>query len=145
MMNVFAMYVLRESNFFEDIKGYLLYIFLGALILGILWGYISMSIARNKGYSEPDEQNKWFLIGFVLGVIGIIIAACQPDVSGRSSMNNQGSGFSNLNLNGNNVNSPKENYSSADEIKKFKELLDSGVITEEEFQAKKEQLLNNRK
>ena len=31
--------------------------------------------------------------------------------------------------------------SSADELKKFKELLDSGVITQEEFDAKKKQLL----
>ena len=30
---------------------------------------------------------------------------------------------------------------NADELKKFKELLDSGVITEEEFDAKKKQLL----
>ena len=33
------------------------------------------------------------------------------------------------------------NLSSADEIKKFKDLLDSGVITQEEFDAKKKQLL----
>ena len=32
--------------------------------------------------------------------------------------------------------------SSADELKKYKELLDMGVITEEEFSAKKKQLLN---
>ena len=32
--------------------------------------------------------------------------------------------------------------SAADELKKFKELLDSGVITQEEFDAKKKQLLN---
>lgn len=31
--------------------------------------------------------------------------------------------------------------SSADELKKFKELLDSGIITQEEFEAKKKQLL----
>jgi predicted Zn-dependent peptidase len=31
--------------------------------------------------------------------------------------------------------------STADELKKFKELLDSGVITQEEFDAKKKQLL----
>ena len=31
--------------------------------------------------------------------------------------------------------------SAADEIKKFKELLDMGVITQEEFDAKKKQLL----
>ena len=32
-------------------------------------------------------------------------------------------------------------HSNADELKKFKELLDSGVITQEEFDAKKKQLL----
>ena len=31
--------------------------------------------------------------------------------------------------------------SNADELKKFKELLDSGIITQEEFEAKKKQLL----
>ncbi len=31
--------------------------------------------------------------------------------------------------------------SAADELKKFKELLDMGVITQEEFEAKKKQLL----
>lgn len=31
--------------------------------------------------------------------------------------------------------------SAADELKKFKELLDSGIITQEEFDAKKKQLL----
>ena len=35
----------------------------------------------------------------------------------------------------------KNSVSSADELKKFKELLDSGVITQEEFDAKKKQLL----
>lgn len=30
---------------------------------------------------------------------------------------------------------------AADELKKFKELLDSGILTQEEFDAKKKQLL----
>lgn len=34
-----------------------------------------------------------------------------------------------------------KNYSSADEIEKFKGLLDKGIITQEEFDAKKKQLL----
>lgn len=34
-----------------------------------------------------------------------------------------------------------ETVSTADELKKFKELLDSGIITQEEFDAKKKQLL----
>ena len=36
---------------------------------------------------------------------------------------------------------PSGGDSSADEIKKYKELLDMGVITQEEFDAKKKQLL----
>lgn len=35
----------------------------------------------------------------------------------------------------------QQTTSAADELKKFKELLDSGVITQEEFDAKKKQLL----
>ena len=35
----------------------------------------------------------------------------------------------------------ESHQSNADEIKKYKELLDSGIITQEEFDAKKKQLL----
>ncbi len=35
-----------------------------------------------------------------------------------------------------------EKSDSVDEIKKFKELLDSGIITQEEFDEKKKQLLS---
>lgn len=35
-----------------------------------------------------------------------------------------------------------ENISAADQIKKFKDLANSGVITQNEFEAKKKQLLN---
>ena len=38
-------------------------------------------------------------------------------------------------------NGGKENGSNADELKKYKELLDSGIITQEEFDGKKKQLL----
>lgn len=34
------------------------------------------------------------------------------------------------------------NFDAADELKKYKELLDAGAITQEEYEAKKAQLLN---
>ena len=37
--------------------------------------------------------------------------------------------------------STKSNVSAADELKKYKELLDLGVLTQEEFEAKKKELL----
>lgn len=36
-----------------------------------------------------------------------------------------------------------KNFSSADELRKFKELLDDGIITQEEFETKKKELLNS--
>lgn len=41
----------------------------------------------------------------------------------------------------NQANEPIQSISSADEIAKFKKLLDDGTITQEEFDAKKKQLL----
>ena len=38
-------------------------------------------------------------------------------------------------------NTTVQQLSSADEIKKFKELLEAGIITQEEFDTKKKQLL----
>ena len=39
-------------------------------------------------------------------------------------------------------NTLKTSQGNTDELKKFKDLLDSGVITQEEFDTKKKQLLN---
>lgn len=41
----------------------------------------------------------------------------------------------------NNVGAPTAAISPAEELKKFKELLDMGVISQEEFDAKKKQIL----
>lgn len=42
----------------------------------------------------------------------------------------------------NEYNGESTNLSTADEIKKYKDLLDEGIISQEEFDAKKKQLLN---
>ncbi|MBE6806625.1 MAG: SHOCT domain-containing protein [Ruminococcaceae bacterium] len=39
------------------------------------------------------------------------------------------------------VTQPSSQTSAADELKKYKDLLDAGIITQEEFDAKKKQLL----
>ena len=48
-----------------------------------------------------------------------------------------------MNVNATSSNAFAQEVSSADEIRKFKELLDMGVISQEEFDAKKKQLLEN--
>lgn len=82
------------------------------LAIGLVCGFISKSQAAQKGYSEVG----FFLMGFFLGIIGLIIALVIPARQNEALTN-------------------------ADGILKYKELLDQGVITQEEFEAKKNELM----
>lgn len=95
--------------------------FIGVLIISVIFGYITKHINESKGYSGG------FAWGFWLSFIGIIVVACKPDNRSNSQTSTQ---------------SIASGQSIADEIKKYKQLYDQGIITEEEFLAKKEQLLN---
>ena len=88
------------------------------IILGICaaCAVASGHIASKKGYS----YNVYALLGLLLGVIGLIIAAVIPDKS-MSAGSNEALG--------------------AEALAKYKELLDKGAITQEEFDKKKSELL----
>ncbi len=96
--------------------------------LGIAAGLacIPANIAKKKGYS----YGLWWFYGWMLFIVAIIHAAVIPDKNVQQSSTRSES-FS----------PPISSQSVADELKKYKELKDQGVITEEEFQLKKEQLL----
>lgn len=49
-------------------------IFFGIIIWGIIWGAVCRITMSNKGYDSAG----WFFCGFFLGLIGLIICACQP-------------------------------------------------------------------
>lgn len=83
---------------------------------------IPANIAGKKGYSVVG----FYFFGLFFFIIALIVALCLGD---KKQFRNQQ--ITNVN-----------NISPADEIKKYKELLDQGAITEEEFQEKKRQLLN---
>lgn len=82
-------------------------------IYALVFAFIGASIGIKKGI------NSGFWWGYFLGIIGIIIICLLPD--------------ENQNI---------KNIDIADQIKKYKELLDSGAITQEEFEVKKKQLLD---
>lgn len=86
----------------------------GAVIIGwgCIWGWGVNKVVKNKGYDE-----NWFWWGFFFGIIALIVALTKPQ---------------------NIYNQKKEPF---DELKKYKELMDSGIITEEEFNKKKLELL----
>ena len=50
-------------------------IIFGYLFMGFICGVCNIVVAANKGRSP----GAWFLIGFLAGVIGVIIALCMPE------------------------------------------------------------------
>ncbi len=109
---------------------YLVSYWMVSLIVFAILGLIPANIAKGKGYSF----GLWWFYGWMLFLIAIIHVSLIPDKNGQ---NTQGTGTV---LNPPAVNS-QMNQSVADELKKYKELFDQGVLTEREFIAKKEQLL----
>ena len=83
-----------------------------------IFGAICMKIAEDKGRSG----GLWFWVGFVFGVWAIIVAAILPKkVTVSKEMTN--------------VNTLRE----------YKNLLDSGIISREEFERKKSELMSHPK
>lgn len=86
----------------------------GAVALGL----IPANIAQKKGY----DFTTWWIYGALLFIVAIIHVMIIEDKNG-------------------NAKKTILVQSTADELIKYKELLDQGVLTPEEFQTKKEQLL----
>lgn len=83
------------------------------IALWVVSGFIAKGIGEKKGYGAGLS----FCAGFFLFILGIIMAVL-PDKSGKEKA-----------------------VTSADALLKYKELLDAGAISQEEFDAKKKELL----
>lgn len=97
------------------------------LAVGLACAFGSKYILEQKGYTDTTL---YFWLGFFLGIIGLIIAAVKPALSGPEAVQS---------VNRTVVQQPQN--SDADSLKMYKELLDSGAITQEEFDEKKKQIL----
>ena len=87
-----------------------------SLIVAAVLGFIPASIAQKKGYSFW----LWWFYGWMIFIVAIIHVHFIPDKN-KSSLPN--------------------GVSAADELSKYKALLDEGTITLDEFNEKKDQLL----
>ena len=153
-----------------------------AIALALIFGVVCVRIAENKGY---DDGAKWFLYGFFLGILGVLLTCISPDNSKPTyTSSNSDSllsraaadtpdptdwkcefcGKYNPKYTGTcscgkshvesikkhealkeqaNLQAKKADESSRlDRLKKYKELLDMGAITQEEFDKKKKELLS---
>lgn len=94
-----------------------------SLIIAAGLGLIPANLAQKKGYSF----GLWWFYGWMLFIVAIIHVSLIPDKNAQQAPIHSAPSVSVQGV--------------ADELKKYKELKDQGVITEEEFQVKKEQLL----
>ena len=87
------------------------------IVEALIMGFVCDRIVNGKGY--PRNINHDFIWGFLLNLIGLIVCLSKPAYSKFT-----------------------QNQSlSADELMKYKQLFDAGVLTQEEFIKKKEELL----
>ena len=119
-----------------------------ALIWGIVWGAVTRQTIIDKGY---DNGAAYFFLGFFLGLIGWIYAFSKPDLKKQVQEkmmydyiqgNNQSKQPSMNNNTSENNNSGISSGKAKEELTAYKNMLDEGLITEEEYEAKKKQILN---
>lgn len=97
---------------------YIVITMISIIVMALFFGFIAGNINENKGHSFWTG----FACGALLGIIGILIVAVQKDNS--------------------DVKKVSGSYVSADELEKYKKLLDQGAITEQEFEDVKKKILN---
>lgn len=110
------------------------YDLLPGLIVFILWLAFSLVVA-NSANKSGRSYNLFLIISVIFSpVVGGIVLAIANAVREEKSLSNEAEEKkSNL-----------DSYiSKADALKKYKELLDDGVITQEEFETKKQQILDS--
>lgn len=90
-----------------------------SLVIAAGLAFIPANIAKNKGKSF----GLWWFYGWMLFIVALIHSLLLPDPNAQA------------------VVMQAQSISKADEIMKYKSLLDAGVITKEEFEVKKKQLL----
>lgn len=106
------------------------------LIIGIIITAISTIVCPIIASSKGRSVVGWLFGGFLLGGIGLIIVACLSNLNKEAErraeqMEAEDMGYL----------AAKNQLTPYDEIRKLKELLDMGAITQEEFDQKKKQLL----
>ncbi|MGL4183975.1 MAG: SHOCT domain-containing protein [Metamycoplasmataceae bacterium] len=129
-------------------------------VIGIFWIIIKVKqfMVYNKFSEEFKAQNPNLIIFLILSIFFEIIFVfvimyslpkdqAEQNYSGESikTLNNEfkNTQYSSPTNNTTKTNTSNNNTKMFEELKMLKELLDSGVITEEEFQTKKLSILNN--
>ena len=61
---------------------YFLICIISAIVWGLIWGYATSSVIRNKNYTDADS---WFWIGFFFGLVAFLIAVSKEEAKASYS------------------------------------------------------------
>ena len=113
--------------------GILAILFIILIVSHIISPFVCAVMAKEKNKSEVA----WFFLGLLLGLIALGILALskgnEPPIQNQDTVPRMMAKGGQC--------APQTKQASLDEIKKLKELLDAGLISQSEYDAKKKQLL----
>ena len=92
------------------------------LIIVVVWKLIAIVVSAVIASNRDRSEILWAFLGVFFDWIAILIVACLPKSIGLAAER-------------------ESKTDSLDDLKKLQELFDSGSITQEEFDAKKKQIL----
>ena len=129
------------NNEIASIILFLLIISIPYFGINLIWAYICEFIGNSKGYYKGC-----FPWGLFLGFIGVIICLCKPNVKNQQIMagymDQQTEILNHLSNHESKQIVRTEFEDNVERIREYKKLLDDGIITEDDFEKKKKELLN---
>ncbi|ANU07257.1 SHOCT domain-containing protein [Paraurantiacibacter namhicola] len=110
------------------------------ILMGVICAFVCVSMARSKN----RETGLWGVLGFFFGIFAVIILAVLEKRPVEGAMTYQGAAGGQASPGSSTpaaMASAPPAASTADELAQWKRLLDDGAIDEDEFRAKKAELL----
>ncbi|MDE5834128.1 MAG: hypothetical protein K2H26_01250 [Ruminococcus sp.] len=108
-----------------DTAQFMMFVFVLSIVFSaLIWGFVTETISKNKGYKGG------FAWGLFFGIIGVIVVACRPENRDSNQSSNNVPTMPQTKSETKAELEVKENLSSADEMLKLKQLLDAGVLTQ---------------
>lgn len=96
----------------------------------IIWSILTVKVLKDKGYGK-DKYLFWILACIVFGIFAFLLSLGMPNLIKQKQQQEMRDA----------ITKSANSQSAADELKKIKDLYDSGVITQTEYELKRSDLV----
>ena len=103
---------------------------IGYLFFSVVFTILSIKVLKDKGYGA-DKFVFWGIAAFIFGIFAFLLCLGMPNLVKKKQQEEMR----------NAVMKSANSQSAADELKKIKELYDSGVLNQYEYEAKRNELI----